>query len=72
MRRIPLAVGLVVGLVAPTTSESAPTFFNTWTGAGSTSLWSDSANWDLGRVPGPLDEVLFTGAVPVDSVSTKK
>ncbi|MEK7806375.1 MAG: filamentous hemagglutinin N-terminal domain-containing protein, partial [Chloroflexota bacterium] len=31
-----------------------------WTGAGSTSYWSDTLNWDGGFVPGAFDLVRFT------------
>ena len=37
----------------------AATNTNTWTGAGGDLLWSNPANWSLGRAPGSNDEVRF-------------
>ena len=33
----------------------------TWTGAGATSNWSDTGNWQGGSVPGAADRAAFTG-----------
>jgi Tol biopolymer transport system component len=30
-----------------------------WTGAGADANWSNTDNWDLGRIPGPLDSVFI-------------
>lgn len=36
-----------------------PTFAITWTGAGDGRSWSQAANWDAKRVPGPADDVVL-------------
>ena len=37
-----------------------------WTGAGGNSLWSNAANWSLGRIPVATDSVVINGAATVD------
>ena len=40
-------------------SAQAPSPVMTWTGAGGNTLWSNSANWSLGRLPLPSDSVII-------------
>jgi len=43
---------LIFGFASPATAVE-----NHWTGSGNDSLWSDPANWSLGRLPLPGDAV---------------
>ena len=40
-------------------SAQAPSPVMNWTGAGGNTLWSNSANWSLGRLPLPSDSVII-------------
>jgi hypothetical protein len=40
----------------------------TWTGLGTTSNWSEAANWSAGVVPGPGTTVIFNGTSSANSI----
>lgn len=57
---------LAAVLVAAEIGEGSPPVSSarteiTWRGAGPGARWGDPANWDGGRVPGPLDIARFDG-----------
>ena len=59
LRRLRIATLAAALAVWPLSALSAATL--AWTGGGASGLWSDPANWNLGRVPGAGDDVEFSG-----------
>ncbi len=57
--RLRFAALAAIIAVWPLSPLSAATL--AWTGGGASGLWSDPANWSLGRVPGAGDDVEFSG-----------
>ena len=59
LRRFRLTVVVTALAVWPLSALSLATLV--WTGGGASGLWSDPANWNLGRAPGAGDDVTFSG-----------
>lgn len=62
-----LSLLFAVALLARPTSTAvgrslAGSTIVTWTGRGGDARWSNSANWDAGRMPGPADIARFTAS----------
>lgn len=59
LRRFRLTALATALAVSPLSALSAATLV--WTGGGASGLWSDPANWNLGRTPTGGDDVAFSG-----------
>lgn len=59
MKTFPAIVALSFGIAATTIAASASADVLTY--VGSTPDWFNARNWDLGRLPGPSDDVIIDG-----------
>ena len=62
-----LLTSLVMLAAIPFCSERSSAATKSWTGAGTTTLWSDPANWQGGLAPVNGDDVVFGVAGGGDS-----